>query len=55
MTNQRILSHHLSQKIALDELEQVSAAAGSTSVGTLHATYSAGGGKDFDGDLTVDF
>ncbi len=51
MNNERILSHKMSKKLSVKELEDVSAAG--TSVATAHATYGPSG-ADVDADVTVD-
>lgn len=51
MKNERILSHTMSKKLSVKELENVSAAG--TSVATAHATYGPAG-ADVDADITVD-
>jgi len=51
MNNERILSHKLSKKLSVDELENVSAAG--TSVATAHGTYGPSG-TDVDADINID-
>lgn len=51
MSNERILSHNLSRKLSVEELESVSAAG--TSVATAHGTYGPSG-ADVDADINID-
>ena len=53
MKQERILAHQLSRRLELEELEQVSAAGG-TSVVTSNATYSRQGGVDVNADVNID-
>lgn len=52
MSNERILSHKMSKKLDLDEIKNVSAAAG-TNVASGELTYGSAG-RDGGGDVTFD-
>ena len=52
MKNERILSHKMSKKLTVEELEGVSASG--TSVATGTATYSRSGGADVNADVNID-
>lgn len=52
MKNERILSHNMSRKLTLDEINGISAAG--TSVATANATYNSHTGTDANADVNID-
>lgn len=55
MSNERILSYNMSQKISAEELENVSAGSYITTHISGTGSYSRPGGPDVQVDTTIDF